>query len=154
MDKISVEFIDFIKDLGEALNEFLTTPYGQLRLTNIPQATYYRKVKKFKKAGLIKRSPNSPIELTNKAKLLLKQPAKKQLRNDGYSTIIIFDIPNDKNRERTIFRRYLLRNRYIQLQESVLISPDELTQETKELINELKIKTFVCIISGKINYLD
>ena len=153
MNKIHQEFLEFTKDLGTALEEFLTSPYGQLRISRIPRATYYRKVKKFTTAGLMSKSLGTPaIALTQKAIKLLNKPSKRRRRTDEHSTIIIFDIPIEKNRERGIFRRYLKRNGYTLLQRSMLISPDEMTDETKELIQELGIRKFINIISGKMYY--
>ncbi len=152
MNEATQEFINFIKELGDGLTEFLTTPYGKLRIVRIPQATYYRKVGKFQTAGLITKSAGSSMALTRKALQLLQKPTRKRQRTDGNSTIIIFDIPIDKNRERGIFRRYLIRNGYTLLQKSVFISPDVMSEEIKELITELKIRKCISVIAGKLDY--
>ncbi|MFH0960253.1 MAG: hypothetical protein V1897_16290, partial [Pseudomonadota bacterium] len=100
-----------------------------------------------------KKNSKSVYILTNKGKQLLAKPKKIDRRSDGFSTLIIFDIPENKSKERFIFRRYLVRNGYTQLQKSVLISPDKFDPDTKDLIQELGIKPFVTVISGKVDYL-
>lgn len=83
---------------------------------------------------------------------MLHKPVTKNHRSDGFSTIIIFDIPEEKSRQRTIFRRYLQKNGYTLLQKSVLIAPFALSRDVKELIEELDIRRHISVIDGKINY--
>lgn len=154
--KMAEELFDFIKELGLSMNEFIATPYGKLRVHNIPRATYYYQLKKFEKRGLIKKvrkQYGATYVLTERAKQLRIKPRQKMNRTDGLSTIIMFDIPEEKHKARDNFRRYLIKNGYVQIQESVFISPCRIFDELKEFIKELGIKTNVTVVSGKIDHL-
>lgn len=154
--KLIEELINFLKDLGQLYDDIVSRrPYSTM-----PRSTYYYNVRRFEKAGLIKRKERKKyggmFVLTDKCRLLIKKRTTQNKRTDGFSTIIIFDIPEEKHKERDIFRRYLKRNGYTQIQKSVLISPLKVSLEIKDLSEELKIKPFITIISGRIEnfYLD
>lgn len=155
--RIAQEFLDFLKDMGELAEEIALTPYGKLRLNPIPRTTYYYNLRRFQNQGYLKKERKryaSNFVLTAAGKELIRRNMPKTKRNDGFATFIIFDIPEEKSKERTVFRRYLIRNGYVQMQKSVLISPLKLSLEVKELLNELKIRKFVMIISGRIDHIQ
>jgi DNA-binding transcriptional regulator PaaX len=155
LNKIAEELFALAKDLGEMGTEFVFTPYGQLRINKIPRTTYYRKIRQFEKRGLVKkiRKPNGNFyALSAKAKELRRSPRIKINRTDGFSTIIIFDIPEDKHKVRDNFRRYLIKNGYTQIQKSVFISSCQVFRELKEFIEELNIVSNVTIISGRVDH--
>src|SRR3989338_4849327 len=119
--RIFEEFVEFAKSIGEFAETVAFTPYGHLSIHSmrVPKTTYYYKLRKFEKAGLIKKDRKKYANnflLTSKGKFLVNKKSVIKPRNDGFSTIVIFDIPEERGRERTIFRRYLLRNGYTQLQ--------------------------------------
>lgn len=150
-NKIVEELIDFLHDLSQLYDDIVSMrPYSTM-----PRSTYYYNVKRFEKAGLLKKKNRkkygNTFTLTEKGKVLIKQPKVQKRRTDGFSTIIIFDIPEEKHRERNVFRRYLIRNGYTQIQKSVLISPLAISEEIKELAEELKIKPHISTLSGKLN---
>jgi DNA-binding transcriptional regulator PaaX len=144
------ELLDFIYEAGVLLPR-LETPYGYTK--RIRQATYYGTVYRLQKQKLIEKKKirgKSVFVLTDKAqRLYMKRPQMKP-RTDGLGTIIIFDIPEQKRAARNKLRKYLLRNHFTLLQESVLISNYELMAELKELIRELGITQFVTLIHGKV----
>jgi DNA-binding PadR family transcriptional regulator len=153
MNNFTLELLDYIQDVGRLLPGFLESPHEYVRRLKRP--TYYKSLKTLEKKALIVKKRHDKLvfySITEKGKNLLKKPAQLKKRNDGYSTIVIFDIPEQKSRQRTIFRRYLLRNGYSLLQESVLISPNVVTPELKELISELGLKDFITVVQGKIIY--
>jgi CRISPR/Cas system-associated protein endoribonuclease Cas2 len=90
--------------------------------------------------------------LTEKAKHLRSKPRLKIQRSDNLSTIITFDIPEDKHRARDNFRRYLIKNGYTQIQKSVFISPFKIFDEMTEFMKELGIENNVTSISGRIDH--
>ena len=147
------EFIQFMTEGGKLIEDMVL---HRLSLQKMPRSTYYYHVRKYQKAGLIKpkerKKYGNTFILTDKGRSLIKKPTVRKKRNDGFSTIIMFDIPEERKNARTIFRRYLIRNGYVLIQKSALISPLEVSQELKDLIDELKIKSNVKIISGKILY--
>jgi len=152
--KTAEELFALAISFGMLAGEIVFTPYGQLRLSKLSRSTYHYKLRKFEKHGLVKRvkKPTGSIYvLSCKAKLLRNRPVNKTNRIDGLSTIIMFDVPEDKHRARDNFRRYLIRNGYTQIQKSVFISPFKVSKELVEFIHELKLVSNVSIISGKID---
>jgi DNA-binding transcriptional regulator PaaX len=147
------ELLWVMKDMGEFTTKMLT---HRLSIAKMYYPTYYTTVRRLEQQGLVKKKKQGKtvtISLTPKGKQLLKKPAIGKRRTDGLSTIIIFDIPEEKKRAREGLRRYLIRQGYTLLQESVLIAPTLVTSELKEVIAELKIRQHVTIISGRIDYL-
>ena len=121
------------------------------------QVTFYTSLKRLEQRGLIKKKQNKLKQeifvITDKGRRLLHKPAKKVLRTDGYSTLITFDIPQSLTRSRNTLRRYLLKNDFTLIQKSFLISPNKIDRELIELIHELKLQSYIKIISGKIDYI-
>ncbi|OGE82133.1 MAG: CRISPR-associated endonuclease Cas2 [Candidatus Doudnabacteria bacterium RIFCSPLOWO2_01_FULL_44_21] len=156
-EELKEAFIETIKDMGGLIDDIIFRPYS-LRISRMyyPRSTYYHRLNKFEMQGLVKRKQHrkygNPFVVTQKGRTLLHKPSIQKRRSDGFSSIIIFDIPEDKHRERNIFRRYLKRNGYTLIQKSVLISPLEISRELEELMEELKIRPYVTKISGKINF--
>lgn len=155
MNKFTLELLAIIEDLGEGLNEFITTPYGKLRINSIPRSTYYNALHRLEHKKLVvkhKIGRRNKYQLTEKGRAILKGPLKRNKRIDGNATIIIFDVPEEKSKERSTLRRYLKKEGYIMLQKSVFISPFEISDDLKELIVELKIRPYVSAIFGKVYY--
>lgn len=153
--------MSFIKDLLYFINEvgeLLPQTKGHYRpISKMHYPTYHKSLMRLESAGLIKRKNNAVnqtvFSITVAGKRILKKPPVHIKRNDGFSTLVCFDIPEKMRRERNIFRRYLLRNGYNLIQKSILISPNKMNQEILDLIKELRLPSFVKIISGKIDYL-
>lgn len=153
--KIATELFDLAKDMGQLVSDIVFTPYGKLSIHNMhmSRATYYRKLKKFEQNGLIKkmRKPVGVVYiLTEKAKQLRKRPTVKILRTDGFSSVVLFDIPEDKHKARDTVRRFLIRNGYTQIQKSVFISPFKVSQDFKNLVNELDLKPNVKLLEARL----
>src|SRR3989344_5444271 len=139
--KIAEELFYMAKGLGEAAGEMIITPYGALPMRAMTRDKYYYNLKKFRKHGLVKKNiKNGNYVLTDKAKALRSRPSKKLDRQDGMSTVVLFDIPEEKKLARENFRRYLVRNGYTQIQKSAFISPYKISDELLEYIKELGIE--------------
>jgi DNA-binding transcriptional regulator PaaX len=148
------ELYNFLNDVAHMKGDLYFYAYGGVPRGRITAGGYYYKLRKFKKLGLVKKIiKNNKIayELTEKARHLRRQPSVKIDRNDGLSTIVMFDIPESKHNARDSFRRFLLRNGYVQIQKSVFICPFVLSRNIKELIAELGIEKNVTLVSGKID---
>ncbi len=66
--------------------------------------------------------------------------------------IVVFDIPEKKRNFRDYFRYKLKELGFKKLQKSVWISPFDVLNETEELVNEHRIKSYVkCILADYIN---
>ncbi|MBX4187375.1 MAG: CRISPR-associated endonuclease Cas2 [Candidatus Doudnabacteria bacterium] len=149
--------VEFLETMANAKGKLYFYTYGPQHNRSISESSYFYQIRKFQKAGLIRKSvkQNKPIyALTPKAKELLGKPSVKTDRNDGMSTIVMFDIPESQNRSRYTFRRYLLRNGYTQIQKSVFIAPFHPFKELQQMITELGIDGKVMFISGKIDYFN
>ena len=120
----------------------------------LSRSAYSKKIKKWDSHGLLKKrkiSNRHIFRLTTKGKLLRQKAPTKILRDDGLSTLVIFDIPESKHRARDIFRRFLIKNGYVQIQKSCYVSPIKISLDLKELIAELGLHSNVTMFSGKIN---
>jgi len=94
------------------------------------------------------------LTISGKQKLLLSKISRsKWSPRDGYSCIVIFDIPEAKRKHRRFIRRFLLNNGFINLQKSVMIGPEFLSKEFLELLDEWKLRQNVTIIKGQVLYL-
>jgi DNA-binding transcriptional regulator PaaX len=143
-----LELVKFIDKKLENKNAILS--YSQMR-SDISRSGYYKKLKKFEKLGLVKKTLNgNKFELTQNAKLLRGKTIKLP-RTDGLSTLIIFDIGENKHNARDTLRRYLLKNGYTQLQKSCFLSGYQVSNDLKDLISELQIRKNVVIFSAKMD---
>ena len=152
--KIVDDLFDFIEAVADSKRRVYLYAFGRMPRNRLAETTYYYNLRKFQKHGLIKKvRKNKRIvyEITKRAKQLRARPSVKEDRSDGFSTFVMFDIPEDKHKVRDTFRRYLIRNRYTQIQKSVFISPFKAFQELIELTKELELEHNVIFISGKIN---
>lgn len=82
-------------------------------------------------------------------KLLYKR-RPKTVRTDGLSTIVIFDIPEEKKRARDFLRRFLKENGFTQLQKSVFIGRFKLFNDFRQILAELNINANVSILEGRV----
>ncbi len=147
------ELLEFISTAGGIM-----PPYKAYRSRlHTKPATFYGTLYRLEQKGLVtktkERSGQPVYMITGKGKKLIGKPILKIPRSDGFSTLIAFDIPETKRSQRRILRRYLLNNGYTTIQKSLLVSPNKLTDDLLELLDELKIKTDVKVISGKFDYL-
>jgi DNA-binding transcriptional regulator PaaX len=157
-NKLSFEMFEFARSLGELTGDIVFTPYGRLRLNKRPaqKMTYYRRLKKYEKHGLLKKISKSTGDiytLSAKAKQLRREPTIKELRGDKLSTIVMFDIPESQHRARDNFRRYLIRNGYTLIQKSVFISPFQVPEELLNFAKELGILSGLTVLSARIERL-
>jgi DNA-binding transcriptional regulator PaaX len=141
-----------IDELGELL------PENKLHYRSVAQSNrplYYKSLSRLEQQGYIKRSKKKSrtvFVITPSGKKLLSKRVKQHPRRDGLSTLIAYDIPSEKNRERTIFRRYLIKNGFTLIQKSLLVSPNQMDADIIGLARELKIVQYMKIISGKFDY--
>lgn len=155
LGQLGKQLLLIMADLGELVDDAVFSPGKRLSISNMHKPNYYTTLARLEKRGLVRKKRKSQkigymITPLGRQLLQISRPAPR--RSDGLSTIIMFDIPEEKGRERTIFRRFLLRNGYTQFQESVLISPSKINSEVMLIIRELGLKPFVTVFSGKIDY--
>jgi DNA-binding transcriptional regulator PaaX len=83
----------------------------------------------------IKKVSNIKIKLT-----------EKKRRKDGKWQMVFFDIPEQRRRDRDMFRRQLKYLGYQKLQQSIWVSPYEVLKETQGLIKNYKLGRFVRLL--------
>jgi len=156
--RVGEELLLLIKDVGELIDTIVFTPYGHLSISsmNVPRATYYSALRGLEKRGFIQKKKKGRKNVYTLTPAGIKKVNTKYedliRRDDGLSTVVLFDVPEEKSRHRTILRRYLIRNGYVLLQESVFISPYKITVELRDLLQQLGIRSYVTILSAKIDY--
>lgn len=147
------DVLSFIEEVGELIPEHKGN-YRNLAWRNRP--TYYKSLERLERKKFVKKilAKNKQIAyiITPLGKQVLHRDLKKTPRKDGLATLITYDIPADKNRERTMFRRYLLRNGFTLIQRSLLISPNKFDDHLTYIMKELKIVPYVKVVSGKFDY--
>lgn len=146
------ELLEFISTAGGIMPKYKAYR-GRL---SVKQSTFYGSLYRLEQKGLVKRKKQKDkifYSITEEGRALLFKPSLKIVRSDGFSTLITFDIPEAKRRERNLFRRYLQRNGYTLIQKSLLVSPNKIDKDILDLMVELKIKPHVKIVSGKFDYI-
>lgn len=119
-----------------------------------------RVIKRLEKQEMISLSEKGGkinIEITEKGKRRLleydfENVTVKAKRPDGKWRLIIFDIPEDKKRNRDAFRRKLLQLNCIRLQDSVFASAYPIKKEIDFLCHFLDISDFVTL--AVVNYIE
>ena len=156
-----LELLQTINDLAQIFPRPFETKFMHIQrirryFSSIPPKRISQGIIRLKRRDLIKENKkNKSIELTlsGKQKLLAyKLKSLKEPSFEGLSTIVIFDIPEKKSKHRMYLRRLLLKNDFINIQKSVLISHFELPKEFYELIKDLELEQNVKVIKGKIKF--
>jgi len=70
----------------------------------------------------------------------------KKIRSDKKWQMVLFDIPENKKRQRDFFRRGLGYLGYKKLQRSIWVCPYDVLEETKNLIKRYKLEAYVEIL--------
>ncbi len=148
----------FIDEVGELLPEYKGN-YRSIRqrLGGMDHATYYKSLDRLKKKNYIKKTENKRKQtvyiITPAGRQVLAKSLRRNRRKDGLATLITYDIPEEKQRERTTFRRYLLKNGFTLIQKSLLVSPHQFDDHLKYIIRELKLSRYVKVVSGRFDYI-
>lgn len=156
---LTKEILYILRDIAEAIPYPLETKYEYTRrLRNYQNYGVSRAFWELEKQGLVKKikKEKKRVEyvLTDlgRAKSLKYVYGRKQKieRKDGLSTIVIFDISEEKKRVRDFLRRLLTQNGFTLFQESIFISRYKLLPEFREILSDLKIEHDVKILEGRI----
>ncbi|MBI3952546.1 MAG: CRISPR-associated endonuclease Cas2 [Candidatus Doudnabacteria bacterium] len=156
--RITEEILCFLRDVGEMVPYPFEGKYQYIRrLNNYERYKISRAFWDLKRQGLVKK-----VEKNKKAYYIITDlgrakslrysysQAGKKRKDNGFSTIVIFDIPEEKRKARNFLRQFLKINGFINLQKSVMIGPWELHPEFKELLAELKIDPYVSVLEGRV----
>lgn len=154
-----MSFIMELLELIETVGGLMPGTKGHYRsISSIRMPTFYKSLGRLEKRNLIKKKRNRynqvAFVITEEGKGFLHKPKNLTPRGDGYSTIVAFDIPETYRKQRDTLRRYLLRNGYTLIQKSLFISRHKIHKELVTLLKDLKLSSFVKIISGKVDYIN
>lgn len=158
----SIILLEALKELGERMPQLFESK-GEYqhrvwrRMRDYPTLKVQQGLYRLKQQNLIQPNPRKKfhyqLTLEGHHKLLIEKINKTRIQpKDQSATIIMFDIPEEKSKYRMFLRRLLLKNGFINLQKSVLISRYELPKEFFDLLNELKIRQYVTLIKGQVQY--
>ena len=111
---------------------------------------------KLQKCGYLKRlkiKDETAIVLTPKGLdrifVIKMKSAEKIQRKDKKWQMVLFDIPENKRKDRDYFRQGLRYLGYKKLQQSIWVCPYDVLKETKELIERYNLKDFVELLLVK-----
>lgn len=117
----------------------------------------YDTVEKICKQGWLKKKASQDkifFELTSKGRIkqmVFKLRTAKRQRGKQ-STIIMFDIPEEKRIYRNFLRRILKQMKFVMIQKSVFIAPYILPKEFYDLLEEMDLARFVKVIEGSVRW--
>lgn len=102
--------------------------------------------------SISERNGKQIIKLTEKGKQRLLEYDFDKLeliarKRDGFFRVIIFDIPEDKKKNREVFRRKLQELGFIRMQDSVFVSAFPCKDEIDFICNYLNISKYVTMFS-------
>ena len=157
----AIDLLEFIEDnynlipkRHQSLQEYWrvsSKAWTNLTSNQVSRGFYYLKKQKLIEKKTIAKRETYQLTIRGKQRLLMaKIHANKKNPRDGTSCIVIFDIPEEKKKHRQFLRRLLLKNGFMNLQRSVLIGPEFLSQEFFELLEDLKLRQNVSVIKGKV----
>lgn len=139
---------------GQFAQRMWGLPYRQKELTS---KQLYQTIKRMKKRGWLKEKKVQDkvyYSLSREGKAQ-QQMLKVQLegrKRDAQATIILFDIPETKSNFRHFLRRFLLRNGFTLLQESVFITPYKLSPNFFSVLKYMNLLQYITIIKGQVYY--
>ena len=142
--------------LGHAFTEAVLDHYHRGYPKAASKAAVYTTLYRLNRSGLIRKKINQgqicyKLTAAGKSRLLVRRAfQRRNPAKDGYSSVVIFDIPEEKRKARPFLRSLLLKNGFVNLQKSVLIAPYELPKDFFELLTELGIRQYVSILKSKV----
>jgi hypothetical protein len=129
---------------------YIKNTWSRKHQKEIGKIKFSKMIQNLKQIGYLKTlkvKNNAAIMITSKGleklfKIQLKT-IKKIKRRDNKWQMILFDIPENKRKQRNYFRKSLQYLGYQQLQKSIWVCPYDTLRETKDLIKRYNIKPFV-----------
>lgn len=164
------KFLWNIFNIGEGISEFLAeASRPSLRKVLYPEYEEIKKIYKKKRRirefsrfiSYLKSKGYIKIrEIENKEAIILtprglrklikiKYKLNKKRRKDGRWQMIFYDIPESKRKIRDLFRYSLQGLGYQRFQQSIWVSPYDVTKETQKLIRELNLTSYVRLLLVK-----
>ena len=148
------EHIDLAWDMLEAFLFSYGSSKALARNLGMKDRKYYSSMQSLEKSGCIKRvnedqfliTPKMAMRLTEN-KIIESDWDKKDW--DGFWKIIAFDIPEEKKRERDVFRSLIKRKGFVGIQNSVFIAPFANFEQLANLRSYLGIEEYISLFVAK-----
>lgn len=152
---VSEEVLTFFQE-WESYGEFAQRMYGlPYRQKELSKKQIYESVRRIKKQGWLEQKKINDqifyrLSKEGRIKKLLTMINHRPFKKAKMSTIVIFDIPEEKRTFRNFLRRLLIQMEFTMVQKSVFIAVYVLPKEFYDLLNEMKLLPYVRIIEGKL----
>ncbi len=125
----------------------------RVSLLGLPDFKYYKyqtlanKFSILKKRGLVSKNSMGEYFITFKGKVFLDEGKDflnkfetEKNKNLPKNLLIVYDIPENKKKEREWFRRHLKKFHFKMIQKSVWVGPSPLPKEFSDYLEEIKLK--------------
>lgn len=151
LNSFAGQFLMYLFAAEQLVTEVATwrpSPYGR-RTFNKDRAGNRSELYRLIKSGLIEIVEEEGKEYYKLTKtgeiqvLVLKTRLPIQAKWDGKWRMVVFDIPEHANRERTQLRRLLLANNFCKLQASVYISPRPINREAISYLKDTGLIKYI-----------
>ena len=117
-------------------------------LSGVKKAYLSKSIKRFKARGLLEYDESKLGDIAIKLTNLGKDALGIEGEWDGKYRVVIWDIPEKKRRLRDLLRRKLREWKFLSLQKSVWVSKRNVTQQLRNLVNELEMEKWVTVIES------
>ena len=129
---------------GVPINAFFLPALGNYKKESVRNNFYY-----LNKNGCIEKSAGNFI-INKNGKEFLEKNTKCQLKNfeptitnGPKNLLLLYDIPEDKKKERNWFRRTLVKFGFVMIQRSVWVGPSPLPKEFLDYVKSIKLKDMI-----------
>ena len=126
---------------GVPVNAFFLPAFGNFKKESVRNNFYY-----LNRGGYIEKS-NGRFIINKNGKEYLLNNKKHQLKNftatennGPKNLLLLYDIPEDKKKERDWFRRTLIKYSFIMIQKSVWVGPSPLPKEFLDYVKSIGLK--------------
>ncbi|MFH1111506.1 MAG: CRISPR-associated endonuclease Cas2 [Patescibacteria group bacterium] len=121
----------------------------------LEQQQWRKKIKELRRSGYLKTKrigARLQLKLTDKAQLLLLLESIKHAPTciNGYSTLVIFDVPEQAKRVRQTLRRFLQDAGFSQLQKSVWLHPHNVVQPLQAFLSAASCGQWVRVFQAQV----
>ena len=153
LSKLIVKSLEIATE-GAIILEELTYSAQMRALKGLPSSknshALKEAVRRLKNKGIVENEINEEgriiIRLTNLGRSLLQENVEEIW--DGKYRIVVWDIPENKRRVRNLFRRKMKEFGFRVWQKSVWVSRKNVTVPIRNLIKELGLDKWVCVIES------
>jgi len=151
--EIASQILEILSEIVEMAPLPFETPYAWIRRAGgIEKRSYSLSVNRLRKKGILevtKKQNKRFLKLTRKGQLLAllaKAKIKKPQAWDGKWRLVMFDIPEAHRKQRRLLRLLLKKQGFINLQESVFISPFPINRAAIDYLKSARLMNYIRIL--------